>query len=240
MDRATAGDDLIHELSRIIQTIKDMNPQPTAQVYTWSSEEIDTINDLIVYKALGATSLCEDIRQCIGTLLDLPSLLQTNVQPSLFGDSRNSVFWRERDNTQLESSFDQLNLGSDQPKLRKLPGVVALHPAAREVLALPGPGYNTMESWATYLEIESVVPPVEEMYVSARDQKTDLDQLLASQSKSVHEILLALRRRVGLQNLRVFINSSLQFRPQYKPACRDERLRKLVFMQEVGLVSVPF
>lgn len=236
MDNTAISKNMIRELSRIIRTIKDVNPEPTAHVYTWSAQEFRAINDLIVYEALSATDVSEDIRQCIGTMVDLPSLLQTPVQPSLFGDSKNPSFRRQREDPQLETSFAQLRIRTaDQPKLRKLPSIVALHPAAREVIGLPGPGYTTLEMWARHLAIQDSVPSEHELYISACEQRPNLKQLLASQSKLVQEILCALRHRVGSNSRRVFINLALPLRPQYKPVCHHERLRKLVFMHEVFL-----
>ena len=234
MGNTTVSDDFIHQLSEIIRTIKGVYPEPTAQVYTWSSQEVAAINELIVYKALSATEVSEDIRQCIETLVDLPSLLQIDVQPSLFGDSTSQTFKRQKEERSLEQRVSELKVGEpNQPKLRKLPSIVALHQAARDVIAIPGPGYTTLEIWASTLGIQPSVPSTADLYVLARDQRPDLSKQLASQSLLVYKILCALRQLIGEDAPRVFVNLALPLRSQYTPACQNETLRKLVFMHEV-------
>src|SRR5208282_5945549 len=92
-------ENLVQCLARVISSISSKDTRARTQLYCFSQEEISAINQLIVYESLSSDT--EDVRICIGAIVDMPLALLTTIQPELL---ENSLFrsWTKATKRQLE------------------------------------------------------------------------------------------------------------------------------------------
>lgn len=213
-------------------------------------EEISAINQLIVHESLSSDS--EDVRICIGAIVDMPLALLTTIQPELL---ENSLFrsWTRAPKHQLEDHLARLGLDtkgsikvlqgrleaamtSDNPSLRRLPKVVSLHQSIKELVALPGPGYTTLSLCAQYILGPCSVPSDDELYSSAKKDSEMLMIKLRARGMTIYRIIRSLRSSLEehYPNLsQILVNDAHPLSPAYFQLCDDPNLRKLIFMHEV-------
>ena len=243
-------DNLVQCLARIIRSISSKEGRARTQLYCFSQEEIYAINQLIVHESLSSDT--EDVRICIGAIVDIPLALVTTIQPELL---ENSLFrsWTKATKRQLEGHLASLGLDtngslkvlqdriktammSDNPGLRRLPKVVSLHQAIAELVALPGPGYTTLQRCAQHLLGPCSVPSDDELYSIAVNESDMLMIKLRARGMTIYRIIRSLRNIIqeGYQDLsRILVNHAHPLSPAYLQLCQDPNLRKLIFMHEV-------
>jgi hypothetical protein len=247
-------DDLISSLARIITTISSKMSTARTQLYAFSTAEVTAINQIIVQKSLTSED-SEDIRICIGAIVDIPLALLSTIQPELL-DNALYRSWNKASKKQLEEHLADLGLdnkGSIQalrdrlteamsanPGPRKLPKVVGVHRAIGDLVAMPGPGFTTLQSCANHLLGHCSVPSEDELFTLAKDTKEDKDGRmlqvkLRAKGMVIYRIISALRHildeRGDLQ--RILLNDAVPISPAYPQLCQDPSLRKLIFMHEV-------
>ena len=214
-------DNLVQCLARVISSISSKDTTARTQLYCFSQEEISAINQLIVYESLSSDT--DDVRVCIGAIVDMPLALLTTIQPELL---ENSLLrsWTKATKQQLEGHLASLGLDtngtlkvlqerlktamtSDNPGLRRLPKVVSLHQAIAELVALPGPGYTTLQQCAQHLLGPCSVPSDDELYSSAQKESDMLMIKLRARGMTIYRIIRSLRNIVQGTLSRYFTNS---------------------------------
>jgi hypothetical protein len=184
----------------------------------------------------------------------MPMALLTTIQPELL---ENSLFrsWTKATKGQLEGHLASLGLDtngtvkvlqerlkiamtSDNPGLRRLPKIVSLHQAISELVALPGPGYTTLQQCAQHLLGPCSVPSDDELYSSSQTGSDMLMIQLRARGMTIYRIIRSLRNIVqeSYQNVsQILVNDAHPLSPAYLQLCQDPNLRKLIFMHEVPL-----
>lgn len=249
------ADNFISSLSRILSSIMSKGPVVRTQLYCFSSVEISAINEIIVYKALSDTSQdSEELRICIGAVVDIPLALLTRLPPELL-DNALYRSWTKASRQQLENHLSDLSLsttGSLQelrdrlqqamtagnPSPRRLPKVVCLHQSLRELLAIPSAGFTTLQDCANGLFGHCVVPGDDEIYSLAKGKQEDMLKIkLRARGMTVHRIIVGFRELLTSHChgdlSRLLPNESRPLSPAYPQLCRDLNLRKLIFLHEV-------
>ena len=243
------SNNLVPSLAGVISSIP---PNATAQMYCFSPEEVLAINRIIVQESLSDES--DDVRICIGAVVDIPLALLTTIQPELLD---NSLYrsWTKASRPELEEHLTRLGLAtdgtvkalqdrlretmsSDNPSLRRLPKIVSLRHAISELVALPGPGYTTLPACTKHVLGPCSVPTDDELYtLASRDQLDTLSLKLRARGMTMYRIIQCLRSRLrdhcGGVISRLLINESYPVSPAYVQLCQDPNLRKLIFMHEV-------
>jgi hypothetical protein len=247
-------DGLIHHLSHVIKTITSFYPACTTQLYCFSSEELAALNQIIVHKSLSSDDL-EDTRVCIGAIVEMPLALLTTIQPELL---ENALYrtWTKAKRPQLEDHLADLGLDTSgtvkdlqerlkramstgNPSLRRLPKVVCVHHSVRELVALPGPGFISLEDCTRHLLGHCSVPTEDELYVMARDKSKEFSIKARAKGMTVYRIIESLRHRLRLHFdndvsfQRILPNHAQALNPAFLQLCQDDNLRKLLFMHEV-------
>ncbi|KAJ7072183.1 hypothetical protein C8F01DRAFT_1243260 [Mycena amicta] len=173
----------VSTLSSLLKDILSLNeyvkPAPLTQIYVFSSNEEAAIKAHLVEAALTSSSVSvEDLRLCIGSIVDGAALLQTNFQPLVLSGALlsfdKSQFRRpalqtllERMNLPASGTVDQLRSRIDakvhdlqsqsdnndrRTEMGQLPRVVILKKEMESLLALPVPGsWDLVESARTLL-----------------------------------------------------------------------------------------
>jgi hypothetical protein len=243
------SNNLVPSLARVIASIPT---NATVQMYCFSPEEVLAIKRIIVQESLSDES--DDVRICIGAIVDIPLALLTTIQPELLD---NSLYrsWTKASRQELEEHLTSLGLatdgtvnalqdrlrdamGSDNPSLRRVPKIVSLHQATSELVALPGPGYTTLPECTKHILGPCLVPSDDELYTLAtRDQLDTLSLKLRARGMTMYRIIQSLRSRLreycGGDISRVLTNDAHPLSPAYVQLCQDPNLRKLIFMHEV-------
>jgi len=246
---AYGNDNLVPSLARVISSIP---ANATAQMYCFSPEEVLAINRIIVQESLSDES--DDVRICIGAIVDIPLALLTTIQPELLD---NSLYrsWTKASRPELEEHLTRLGLAtngtinvlqdrlhhamsSDNPSLRRVPKIVSLHHAISELVALPGPGYTTLSECTKHVLGPCLVPTDDELYnLASRDQLDTLSLKLRARGMTMYRIIQSLRNRLREYYdgdiSRILINDAHPPSPAYVQLCQDPNLRKLIFMHEV-------
>jgi len=250
LDMSSHGsNNLVPSLARVIASIP---PNASAQMYCFSPEEVLAINKVIVQESLSDES--DDVRICIGAIVDIPLALLTTIQPELL---HNSLYrsWTKASRPELEEHLNRLGLAtngtlkalkdrlrdimsSDNPSLRRIPKIVSLRQAISELLALPGPGYTTLPVCTKHVLGSCSVPTDDELYtLASRDQLDTLSLKLRARGMTMYRIIQSLRNRLreycGGDISRLLINDAHPLSPAYVQLCQDPNLRKLIFMHEV-------
>lgn len=248
-------DNFISSLSRVLSSIMSKGPAVRTQLYCFSSADISAINEIIVYKALSDSSQdSEELRICIGAVVDIPLALLTSLPPELL-DNALYRSWTKASRHQLESHLSDLSLSTTgtleelrdrlqqamtdgNPSPRRLPKVVCLHQTIRELLAIPTTGYTTLQDCANGLFGHCLVPGDDEIYSLAKGNQEDMLKIkLRARGMTMHRIITGLRELLAKHchgNLsRLLPNESRPLSPAYPQLCRDLNLRKLIFMHEV-------
>lgn len=240
---------IVPSLARVIASFP---PKSTVQLYCFSAEEVLAINRIIVQESLSEES--EDVRICIGAIVDIPLALLTPIQPELLENALYR-FWAKASRPELEDHLTRLGLTtdgtvkdlqdrlrdamrSDNPSLRRLPKIVSVHYAISEIVALPGPGYTTLPECTKYILGPCSVSTDEELYsLSSRDELDTLSLKLRARGMMMYRIIQNLRNRLdeycGGDISRLLINDAHPISPAYVQLCQDPNLRKLIFMHEV-------
>ena len=245
---------LVPNLARVISSIP---PNAPTQFYCFSQEEVLIINKIIIQESLSNDS--EDIRICIGAIVEIPLALLTTIQPELLD---NSLYrsWNKAARLELQEHLNLLGLDtdgpnktlqarlrnamtSDNPSLRRLPKIVSIHQAISELVALPGPGYTTLPECAKHLLGPCSVPTDNELYtLASRDELDTLFLKLRARGMTMYRIIQSLRNRLraycGADLSPLLINDAHTLSPAYVQLCQDPNLRKLIFMHEV-LSTIP-
>jgi hypothetical protein len=249
-------DDFISSLARILTTIPTKASTARTQLYAFSTTEVTAINQIIVEKSLTSED-SEDIRVCIGAIVDMPLALLTTIQPELL-DNALYRSWNKASKKQLEEHLADLGLDtkgnikdlrdrlteamSSNPGPRKLPKVVAVHRAIGDLVAMPGPGFTTLQSCANHLLGHCSVPSDDELYTLAKDGKDKmmLQVKLRANGMAIYRLIRALRRMPHASgDLKgVLLNDAVAISPAYPQLCQDPNLRKLIFMHEVISLEV--
>jgi len=246
---------LVTALAKIITSIRSRDTSARTQIYCFTPEEVSKINQLIVHESL--TSHSEDIRVCIGAIVDIPLALLTSIQPELL---QNALFqsWSKSTKKQLEDHLACLGLETNgnyktlqarlqsamttkNPALRRVPKIISVHNALKELVALPGPGFTTLQHCAAYLLGPCNLPGDDELYASAVKDSDHLAVKLRGRGMTVHRIVGRLRsmlREKFSDISRILINQAQPLSPAYVEIVQDENLRKLVFMHEVKIVQM--
>lgn len=253
-------DNFIASLSRILSSIMSKGPIVRTQLYCFSSAEISAINEIIVFKALSDSSQdSEDLRICIGAVVDIPLALLTRLPPELL-DNALYRSWAKASRQQLVDHLSDLSLDTEgslqdlrdrlqaamtagNPSPRRLPKVVCLHRTIRDLLAIPCSGYTTLGDCANSLFGHCLVPGEDELYSLARDNQNDLLKVkMRARGMTVHRIIRGLRDLLHVQChgdvSRILLNEGRPLSPAYPQLCRDLNLRKLIFMHEVFPFSI--
>jgi hypothetical protein len=249
----TGNDHFIPCVARTITSISSSDPTASVQLYCFSSEDVMTINQLIAYESL--TSDSEDVRICVGTIVDMPLALLTTIQPELL---ENSLYppWAKTSRQQLEEHLKDLRLDSsgtlnvlqdrfkdamvtDNPSLRRLPKIIPLHQSISELVALPEPGYTTLQQCVNHLLGQCSVPSDNELYASARKKDGMLPAMLRARGTTMYHVIQSLRNSLKENypgNLsHILLNDARPFSPACVQLCHDQNLRKLIFMHEVTI-----
>jgi hypothetical protein len=243
-------DELVTSLAQIITAIQSRDPSARTQVYCFSPEEVSAINQLVVHASLLSDS--DDIRVCIGAIVDIPLVLLTSIQPELL---QNVLFqsWSKSTKKQLEDHLACLGLDTNgnsktlqdrlqqamantNPALRRVPKVISVHAALKELVALPGPGFTTLQHCATYLLGPCTLPTDDELYSAALEEKEQLSITLRGKGMTVHRLIGRMRSMLNekFEDIsRILINDARPLSPAYVEIVRDQSLRKLIFMHEV-------
>ena len=102
--------ELVNSMAKIIMSVQSRDPSARTQVYCFSPEEVNTINQLVVHESLLSNS--EEVRVCIGAVVDIPLVLLTSIQPELL---QNILFksWSKSTKKQLEDHLACLGLDTD-------------------------------------------------------------------------------------------------------------------------------
>lgn len=214
-----------------------------------------TINQLIVRESL--TSDSEDVRACVGAIVDMPIALLTTIQPDLLENSY--LFSTKASRRRLEerltdlrpNTSDTINILlnrlrdisiTDNPGLRRLPNIIPLRQSISELVVLPEPGYTTLQQCVNHLLGEFSVPSDDDLFVSARKESKELPMMLRERGITMYRIIQSLRN--GLKgycqgNLsHILLNDARPLRPAYVQRCNDQNLRKLIFMHEVTVYLI--
>lgn len=248
---------LVSGLSHIITSIRSRDPSARTQVYCFSPEEVSTINQLVVHESL--TSDSEDIRVCIGAIVDIPLVLLTSVQPELL---QNALFqsWSKSTKKQLEDHLACLGLDtngnskalqerlqqamtSENLALRRVPKIISVHSTIKELVALPGPGFTSLQHCATHLLGPCTLPSDDELYSSALKDNNELPIKLRGRGMTIHRMIGRLRsmlRETFPDIERILINDAQPLSPAYVEIVQDESLRKLIFLHEVKSFHLRF
>lgn len=247
-----ASDDIVVSLARLINALIMTVPTARTQLYCFSTNEVSALHQIIVHKALSSSD-SEDVRVCIGALLDIPLALLTTIQPELL---ENALFrqWTKASRRQLEEHLRDLGLDttgsvedlqnrltnaltSENPTLRRLPKLIALHQAISNLVALPGPGYTTLDHCAKYLLGPCSVPSDDELYRLAKGKDEMLRIRQRARAMAMHRIIRSLRNLLKEHCRgdvsRILVNEAHPLSPAYLQICQDQNLRKLMFMHEV-------
>jgi hypothetical protein len=251
----TVDDCLVDNLSHIFRTICSTYPRATTQLYCFSSEEVSALNQIVVHKSLSADD-SDSIRICIGAIVDLPLALLTTIQPELL-DNALYRSWTKAKRPQLEGHLADLGLDTSgtvktlqerlgqamstgKPSPRRTPRVVSVHQSVSELVALPGPGFVSLEDCTRYLVGSCSVPTEDEMFELARDKKFDeLTIRLRAKGMIISHIIESLRHRIrehypndaSFQS--ILVNDAQPLKPAFLQLCQNDNLRKLLFMHEV-------
>jgi hypothetical protein len=242
-------DDLIRSLSEIISYI-GASPLAKTQLYCFSSYEVTALNEILVYKSLESDD-SEEVRACIGAIVDIPLVLMSEVQPELLGNSLHHT-WTKASRLQLEQHLKDLGLDtsgslpilkerlqlalSTGASLRRLPKVVSLDKAISDLVAMAGPGYTTMQSCANHFFGFCSIVTDDELYELAKRDDMMLGVKLHSRNRATYRIIRELRRFISCLGEidRILVNDATPLNPSYPVYCQDENLRKLIFMHEVS------
>jgi len=250
-----AEDNFIFSLSRILSSIISKGPAVRTQLYCFSPEDISAINEIIVYKALSDSFQdSEELRICIGAVVDIPLVLLTSLTPELL-DNALYRSWTKAPRHQLERHLSDLSLSttgrieelrdrlqqamaSGNPNPRKLPKIVCLHKTMQKLLAIPSTGYTTLQDCVNGLFGHCLVPGDDEIYSLAKDNREDMLKIkLRARGVTMHRIITGLRELLARHchgNLsRLLPNEGQPLSPAYPQLCRDLNLRKLIFLHEV-------
>ncbi|KAI9096652.1 hypothetical protein DFS34DRAFT_149922 [Phlyctochytrium arcticum] len=171
----------IQETAKVLRTLQEMqfsnDDMLRVQFYVFSEAEQQLLANLLVARACEASELADDLRVCIGALLDQTSVLRTTVQPQLLAS--NVIF---RPTTKLRvgelrnyiRAFggDTADLTGTKPVLlerlkgilmtrnrsqfsngtaRLLPRLCIIHLAIKTQLAIPEPGFYGLDEAAKWL-----------------------------------------------------------------------------------------
>lgn len=121
-------------------------------------------------------------------------------------------------------------------ELGQLPRIVVLKREIEKSLALPIPGFWDLTGCASLLlssdSHEAKCPSDEELYVMFAQGESPL-ALLEKRNQSIHAVLVAFRSRVSDVNANLLLNVARPLTSTFMDICREERLRKLFFMQQV-------
>lgn len=232
--------------------MRSRDPSARTQVYCFSLEEVSTINQLIVHESL--TSHSEDIRICIGAVVDIPLVLLTSIQPELL---QNALFqsWCKSKKKQLEDhlaylGFDtndnsktlqgrlQQAMTSNNPDLRPVPKIIAVHSVIKELVAFSGTGFSTLQHCTTHLLAPCTLPSDDELYSTALKDDNEVPIKLRGRVHRMIGKLRSMLREKFLEISRILINEAQPLSPAYVEIVQDESLRKLIFLRELQLHQV--
>lgn len=177
----------------------------------------------------------------------------TTIQPELL-DNALYRSWTKASKKQLEEHLADLGLDtngslkvlrdrlteamSSSPGPRKLPKVVGVHRAIGELVAMPGPGFTTLQSCANHLLGHCSVPSEDELYTLAKDGEDSamLQVRLRARGMSIYRLIRAMRHFLDERgdSKRILLNDAVAISPAYPQLCQDPNLRKLIFMHEVN------
>jgi len=247
----SADSELIRQLGRIITSV---SPDRTAQLYCFTSDEITALNQIVIHQFL-TDGDSQDIRTCLGVVVDLPLSLLTGIQPELLNNALYSN-WGKAKRDQLEQHLSDLRLDTsgstpemqdrlkealtaETPALGRLPKVVCVHRSLSELLAFPGPGYITLGDCVRHILGPCSLPTDDELFSLAQSNSPDLQVKVRARGMSIYRIIGGVRARLRLhlgdKSLdTILVNDARPLKPLYLDLCHDDTLRKLSFMHEVG------
>jgi hypothetical protein len=244
---ATLEESLVIHLAHIFNFISK-HPTATTQMYCFSSEEVSALNQIMVHQSLSADT--EDIRVCIGAIVDIPLVLLTTLQPELL---ENALYrsWGKAKRPQLEGHLADLGLDTSgtvkelqerlqqamtgNPSPRRLPKVVCVHQAISELVALPGPGFLSLEDCVRHLLGNCSVPSDDELY-TLHDKPDEFGIKCRARGMTIYRLIQSVRNRIRQCNTssqRILVNDAHPLKSAFLQLCQDDNLRKLVFMHEV-------
>ncbi|KAF7315521.1 AAA-12 domain-containing protein [Mycena indigotica] len=184
----------IENLASLLKEILAVEPAPLTQIYVFSSSEEDVIRAYLIKAALTASSVSENnLRLCLGAIVEGAALLETNFQPSIISQVANILRFNQNQfpRPMLESLAKRMNLPGTgtmmeirsqiQAKLKtqtpasdiddrrtemgQLPCVVVLKKEIEGLLALPVPGYWDLSDCA-----QALLPPESDDRVCPTEQ----------------------------------------------------------------------
>ncbi|KAG7091140.1 hypothetical protein E1B28_010194 [Marasmius oreades] len=261
------GENLIPSLARTIRSIisSALTP-PSAQFYVFSASENSALQTYLVNAALDSNESSDDIRVCIGTLAQGASLLQTTFQPLvLSGVLLDFLANKQKRKSELQACLERMDLSTDgtvevlrqriQDHLRKhqnqgvgeerrkefgqLSRVVVLKTEIERCLALPVPGFWDLAECAVALvgpRTQMKCPTDEELY-AAYKRRAPLEPLLQDRNMSIFTVLCSFRKRLLGSGTDILINIAKPLSVKFMDLCREEKLRKLFYMQQFEVLS---
>ncbi|KAF9268559.1 hypothetical protein L218DRAFT_852695 [Marasmius fiardii PR-910] len=261
------GENLISSLARTIRSIMSSAPAPpSAQFYVFSASENSALQTYLVNAALNSSESNDDIRACIGTLAQGASLLQTTFQPLvLSGGLLDFLTNKQKRKSDLIGCLERMNLPTNgtvevlrqriQEHLRKLQyqgagerrrkefgqlaRVVVLKTEIERCLALPIPGFWDLPGCAAVLVAPSTemrCPTDEELYATYKDG-SPLGPLLQDRNQSIFTVLCSYRKRLLASKKDILINTATPLSLNFMDLCREEKLRKLFYMQQFEVLA---
>ena len=84
-------------------------------------------------------------------------------------------------------------MATDNAALRRVPKIIAVHSALKELVAMPGPGFTTLQHCAAYLPGPCNLPGDDELCASALKDSKHLPVKLRGRGMTVHRIVGRLR-----------------------------------------------
>jgi len=84
-------------------------------------------------------------------------------------------------------------MATDNAALRRVPKIIAVHSALKELVAMPGPGFTTLQHCAAYLPGPCNLPGDDELCASALKDSKHLPVKLRGRGMTIHRIIWRLR-----------------------------------------------
>ncbi|ESK97371.1 aaa atpase [Moniliophthora roreri MCA 2997] len=137
-------------------------------------------------------------------------------------------------------SHDQVHSNEERRgEFAQLPRIVVLKTELERSLALPIPGFWDLPDCASILVSPSCLelcPSDEELYKKFRDGES-LELSLQQRNEVIYSVLEAFRRRLRDSEANLLVNDAKPISSHLMDLCRDEKLRKLFFMQQFEVLA---
>ncbi|KAF7321769.1 AAA-12 domain-containing protein [Mycena kentingensis (nom. inval.)] len=265
-----SADDFIPSLSHLLDDVLSLNeyvkPPPLTQIYVFSSNEDAAIKAHLVETALTTSSVSiEELRLCIGSIVDGAVLLQTNFQPLVLSGALLSFNRSQFRKSAIQTLLQRINLSTDgtvedlrarleakvhelqnqngKNEMGQLPRVVVLKKEIESLLALPVPGsWDLVECARTLLPAGSCdrrCPSDEEIFeLYRKDTRGDaLQERLEQRNASIYAVLQATRQRISGSSTTILVNDGKPLCANWLDLCHEPSLRKLFFMQQFEVLA---